>query len=256
MLRNRSRALMADQASPVSNSLFGSPRFKPFTPTTTQSIDHSVISPTSVLDSKPFFSLQNPFSYDPNTKPNSPKKPIFPGNKQKISGTNPIGLALIEEKYDSTLCKSVIFRAKLRVKIPPPLLPDSSVDDGGGDLFPSGIGDGGVMTVKEMEVCEEYTCVRTHGPDAKITHIFDNFVVKSSVDSGPERISMADLKNKNKNNKNNKNDFLSFCYTCNRNLELTKDIYIYRGEKAFCSHECRYQEMLLDEEEEQQQQSS
>lgn len=86
MLRNRSRAvtgkqaLMADQTSQSSssssassytkshqNSFFGSARFKAFSSTT----DHSVISPTSVLDSKPFFSLQNPFKPNPN---NTPKK--------------------------------------------------------------------------------------------------------------------------------------------------------------------------------------
>ncbi|CAL5428331.1 unnamed protein product [Camellia sinensis] len=40
--------------------------------------------------------------------------------------------------------------------------------------------------------------------------------------------------------------FLSLCYTCKKSLEQGKDIYIYRGEKAFCSSECRCQEMLFD----------
>ncbi|XP_038896512.1 protein MARD1-like [Benincasa hispida] len=252
MLRNRSRAvtgkqaLMADQTSqssssspssytkPLKNSFFGSPRFKAFSSTN----DHSVISPTSVLDSKPFFSLQNPFKPNPNTTPNK-KVTIFPENK---GPKKPIGLALIEDKNDSKPTKSVIFSAKLRVQIPPP----ESTMDGGGEM-----GNGLLMTVEEMEVCEEYTCVKRHGPNAKITHIFDNFVVKSSVDDygSPHNFSMADVRKKKIMKKNN-TDFLSFCYTCKNDLQLTNDIYIYRGEKAFCSQECRNQEMLLDEEEE------
>lgn len=261
MLRNRSRAvtgkqaLMADQTSQSSssssassytkshqNSFFGSARFKAFSSTT----DHSVISPTSVLDSKPFFSLQNPFKPNPN---NTPKKKIaiFPENNHKISGPKkPIGLALIEDKNDSKPTKSVIFSAKLRVQIP---ALESTVDGGGGGGGGGEMGNGLLMTVKEMEVCEEYTCIKRHGPNAKITHIFDNFVVKSFVDYGSSHnFSTADVRKKKKNNTNN--DFLSFCYTCKNDLELTNDIYIYRGEKAFCSHECRNQEMLLDEEEE------
>ncbi|XP_022150297.1 protein MARD1-like [Momordica charantia] len=262
MLRNRSRAvtgkqaLMADHTSqsssssnsytkPVPNPLFGSPRFRALAAmgfSETPQIDHSLISPTSVLDSNPFFSLQNPFSHDKSKlppPPNSPKS-IFSGNKQKIS--EPIGLALIEEKNDSKPSKSVIFSAKLRVQIPPPA-PEAAVRGGCAEKTEEFCWNfGGLMTVKEMEVCEEYTCVRTHGANAKITHIFDNCVVntKSFVDSGSQK-SMAVAKNKNA--------FLSFCYTCKNHLQQTNDIYIYRGEKAFCSNECRYQEMLLDEEE-------
>ncbi|CAM8919650.1 unnamed protein product [Rhodiola kirilowii] len=41
-------------------------------------------------------------------------------------------------------------------------------------------------------------------------------------------------------------DFLSFCYSCSKEL-AGKDIYIYRGEKAFCSPSCRELEMEDDE---------
>ncbi|KAK3212898.1 hypothetical protein Dsin_017604 [Dipteronia sinensis] len=41
-------------------------------------------------------------------------------------------------------------------------------------------------------------------------------------------------------------DFLSFCHSCNKKLE-GKDIYIYRGEKAFCSLDCRSEQILIDE---------
>lgn len=41
--------------------------------------------------------------------------------------------------------------------------------------------------------------------------------------------------------------FLKACGLCNRRLRPGKDIYMYRGEIAFCSSECRQQQMALDE---------
>ncbi|CAL9078376.1 unnamed protein product [Musa textilis] len=41
-------------------------------------------------------------------------------------------------------------------------------------------------------------------------------------------------------------EFLRCCFLCNKKLD-GMDVYMYRGEKAFCSEECRYQQMLQDE---------
>ncbi|XP_020574299.1 uncharacterized protein LOC110020511 isoform X2 [Phalaenopsis equestris] len=41
-------------------------------------------------------------------------------------------------------------------------------------------------------------------------------------------------------------EFLSCCNLCRKRLD-GKDIYMYRGEKAFCSKECRYQQIVSDE---------
>ncbi|CAM6024959.1 unnamed protein product [Sphagnum balticum] len=41
--------------------------------------------------------------------------------------------------------------------------------------------------------------------------------------------------------------FLDACFFCKRHLVDGKDIYMYRGDKAFCSTECRSQQILLDE---------
>ncbi|XP_062091187.1 FCS-Like Zinc finger 13-like [Humulus lupulus] len=46
-------------------------------------------------------------------------------------------------------------------------------------------------------------------------------------------------------------DFLSCCHLCRKKLH-GKDIYMYRGEKAFCSSECRSSQILNDERKEQQ----
>ncbi|KAL9242178.1 hypothetical protein vseg_016204 [Gypsophila vaccaria] len=41
-------------------------------------------------------------------------------------------------------------------------------------------------------------------------------------------------------------NFLSTCHSC-RNTLHGKDIYMYRGEKAFCSEECRQRQISIDE---------
>lgn len=42
--------------------------------------------------------------------------------------------------------------------------------------------------------------------------------------------------------------FLRACCLCKRQLNHGKDIYMYRGDMAFCSEECRYQQILMDDE--------
>ncbi|KAL2504573.1 Protein of unknown function (DUF581) [Abeliophyllum distichum] len=41
--------------------------------------------------------------------------------------------------------------------------------------------------------------------------------------------------------------FLRTCGFCNLSLAPGRDIYMYRGDKAFCSQECREQQMKQDE---------
>ncbi|CDP01422.1 unnamed protein product [Coffea canephora] len=42
-------------------------------------------------------------------------------------------------------------------------------------------------------------------------------------------------------------NFLRTCGLCNRRLAPGRDIYMYRGDSAFCSQECREQRMKQDE---------
>ncbi|EPS69545.1 hypothetical protein M569_05223, partial [Genlisea aurea] len=41
--------------------------------------------------------------------------------------------------------------------------------------------------------------------------------------------------------------FLSACFLCRRRLIPGRDIYMYRGDTAFCSLECRQYQMNHDE---------
>lgn len=42
-------------------------------------------------------------------------------------------------------------------------------------------------------------------------------------------------------------DFLKACLFCKRRLGPGKDTYMYRGDQAFCTTECRYKQIVIDE---------
>ncbi|RVW53994.1 Protein MARD1 [Vitis vinifera] len=126
--------------------------------------------------------------------------------------------------------------------------------------IPASVGSGqgliGSLSASEIELSEDYTCVISHGPNPKTTHIYGDCILECHSN---------DLANHNKNEEHKigsplivecsdnstpypSNDFLSICYSCKKKLEEGKDIYMYRGEKAFCSLNCRSQEILIDEE--------
>ncbi|CAI8602939.1 unnamed protein product [Vicia faba] len=246
LLRNRSRVvtkqtLMGEQSPPTQNftttipSLFGSSNYRDFH-FTSKRIE-SLISPTSILDTtKALTRFENPFSV--NNRNNNKVCSSSEKLNSNIIGLGLVGVLKDEPFHQNSekLTKKVLFGTdQLRVKIPS--LPTSTFESKSD--FCCKMNDSsqkGVLSLSEMEVYEEYTCVISHGANPKTTHIFDNCVVGSysSVPNSPHSFSL---------------NFLSFCYTCKTHLQHTKDIFIYKGEKAFCSQECRNQEMMLDEEE-------
>ncbi|XP_077219227.1 DUF581 family protein, putative (DUF581) [Tasmannia lanceolata] len=42
--------------------------------------------------------------------------------------------------------------------------------------------------------------------------------------------------------------FLDACFLCKKRLSPGKDIYMYRGDRAFCSVDCRCRQIFMDEE--------
>ncbi|KAF7849073.1 hypothetical protein BT93_L1271 [Corymbia citriodora subsp. variegata] len=41
--------------------------------------------------------------------------------------------------------------------------------------------------------------------------------------------------------------FLQSCFLCNKPLGFNSDIFMYRGDTAFCSKECRQEQIEIDE---------
>jgi len=115
---------------------------------------------------------------------------------------------------------------------------------------------------EELEVgCEEnYTYVTCHGQGKSFTKVL--YEEDGYVRSGHERKDLERSNNKLSTVKDSRpryeedfsayptTYFLSCCQLCNKNLH-GKDIYMYRGEKAFCSAECRSRQIMVDERKEQ-----
>ncbi|CAK8563960.1 unnamed protein product [Lathyrus sativus] len=105
--------------------------------------------------------------------------------------------------------------------------------------------DGLQMDYSSMEEDEEYTYVTCHVPNKTFTKVYydgevrrqqgynnnnNNVVVRTSE---PEPLFPTP-------------NFLNSCHLCGKNLH-GKDIYMYRGEKGFCSTECRSSQIMMDE---------
>ncbi|KQK08550.1 protein MARD1 [Brachypodium distachyon] len=104
---------------------------------------------------------------------------------------------------------------------------------------------GSIMSLDDIVNSEDYTCVVSHGPNPRTTHIFGDHVFEFQGEqlmpdeSGCEE-SLAPHLN---------GGMMSFCCFCCEKLKEDKDIYMYQGDKTFCSMECR-ENFMQDEMEE------
>lgn len=102
----------------------------------------------------------------------------------------------------------------------------------------------------EIELSEDYTCIRKHGPQSKVTHIFCDRILECHDDkltSFFEKNEDGGMVNSGDLASYPSMDFLKFCFSCKKSLD-GEDIFMYRGEKAFCSLSCRAREILVEEE--------
>ncbi|XP_027065923.1 uncharacterized protein [Coffea arabica] len=127
------------------------------------------------------------------------------------------------------------------------------------------------LSIEEMELCEEYTCVISHVGDNQIKkkEYFDdggflrNRNSTDAIISNAENISNASIGHWVSSEVVSASsavshagevpvaafpyaEFLNSCFLCKKQLHGL-DIFMYRGEKAFCSAECRYQQISIDE---------
>ncbi|XP_057468045.1 FCS-Like Zinc finger 14 [Actinidia eriantha] len=116
------------------------------------------------------------------------------------------------------------------------------------------------MEELEMDRLEDYTFVTCHGPNKSYTtrvycdggqygHDITSFE-RRSKNHGFALFEISPARFGEETTPYPASDFLSSCHLCQKKLH-GKDIYMYRGEKAFCSTECRYGQIVMDERKEQ-----
>ncbi|KAF5956469.1 hypothetical protein HYC85_003694 [Camellia sinensis] len=123
---------------------------------------------------------------------------------------------------------------------------------------------GGDLEEIDFDSLEDYTFVTCHGPNKSFTRVYcDGDEEHGKV--GHDRSIGFERRSKNYGfaifhispvrfgediTAYPASDFLNSCHLCQKKLH-GKDIYMYRGEKAFCSTECRYRQIAMDERKEQ-----
>ncbi|GFS36722.1 NAD(P)H-quinone oxidoreductase subunit, putative [Actinidia rufa] len=190
-----------DKYTKPTSSIFSSPSlFTAFASKSFTDSTESVMSPTSILDTKPFSASRNPCWSDPQTT-KSPKPEIRTHWDTLDSGKVGLGIVdhLFDEKSDPKLSKPesrmVLFGSQLNIQIPP--LPPSVLSPAESPKSPADFGIKtkkspfgsanpnsprvftGCLSASEMELSEDYTRVISYGPNPKTTHIFDDCVVES-----------------------------------------------------------------------------
>lgn len=103
--------------------------------------------------------------------------------------------------------------------------------------------------VKDNMIEEEFTYVTCHGPKKSTsTRVYYNGTEYSHVmgRSINHNMGVFNISSPTTLFDDRCNDFLSSCHLCRKTLH-GKDIYMYRGEKAFCSEECRQKQIRIDE---------
>ncbi|GMH02410.1 hypothetical protein Nepgr_004249 [Nepenthes gracilis] len=244
------------------------------------------MSSASTIDRKPFSAFPSPFSHDRKIPTTNPPTFSGNRQHHSWDGTDTkgIGLALIDSLTEDSNSeeasptskqkrKLVLFGSQLKIQVPPPPLQNSHLFLSNSPGSPAEFGTktpksslwllgntnceidvekssgliGESLSIEEMALYEDYTCVISHGPNPRTTRIFGNSVVESCFGAAG---SPAARKNVGFSWSENlsplPDNFLSCCHLCKKQLGHGKDIYMYRGEKAFCSQECRCQEMLFD----------
>ncbi|KHG28688.1 Inactive tyrosine-protein kinase 7 [Gossypium arboreum] len=245
----------------ISSSLFNIPGFLVGFSAKGSSDSDAVRSPTSPLDLRVFANLSNPFSVK------SPQSPSQNGYRKKWD-CNKIDLGIVNlladenkpngEKLEFPKRKNIIFRPRMKTELPcssrtiginssPQLVSKPS-------SLPTPLGHtSGSLSAHEIELSEDYTCIISHGPNPKTTRIFGDCILEchndelTNFDKTAEQLPRF-AKNTETLTAYPSDEFLSFCYSCKKKFEKDDDIYMYRGEKAFCSTDCRSEEIFAEEE--------
>ena len=191
-------------------------------------MDNSGGKKRPTINLKLFCTPSEPFS--------SPNPAKSPRNFQE----GVVGLGIVAAMTDSTNTQEAICFARTPRSSPIPIVSSAkaAANFRGGD---------GRNSDNFDELSENYTCVIPHYGDNLIKkHAYfgannKNSCVFTASSSSPKRTNIGQAKRGFW-----ADDFLSSCHLCKKELHGL-DIFMYRGEKAFCSAECREKQIRSDD---------
>ncbi|XWS24713.1 hypothetical protein CRYUN_Cryun27aG0007100 [Craigia yunnanensis] len=149
-----------------------------------------------------------------------------------------VGLGIVATMTDSTHTRQAICFAPSPRSTPIPIVSSAK---------PAANFRGGLNSENFDELSENYTCVISHFGDnlmKKHVHFGDdkkNCSVFTASFTSPGKNSIGQFKREFWSD-----DFLTSCHLCKRKLHGL-DIFIYRGEKSFCSAEYREKQITSDD---------
>ncbi|OEL36390.1 hypothetical protein BAE44_0002594 [Dichanthelium oligosanthes] len=206
----------------------------------------AVRSPTSPLDLKFFTGLGG-------TK--SPRSASLDASQnQKILLGDRVGLGLVDSLTDESPTplggRKVLLGSEMRItdNLSRKNSSTAPVQAGEVEQKDDNMSDGlkgSIMSLDDIVNSEDYTCVVSRGPNPRTTHIFGDRVFELQV----EQLMPGESKDEENMSPLVEEGVMSFCSFCSEKLKEGKDIYIYQGDKAFCSAECR-EHFMEDEMEE------
>lgn len=209
----------------------------------------TIMSPTSILDTKPFSCLKNPFWSEPTTPTGIEllKRTYWDNTKIDSKKSKGVGLGIIDSLVDDDdnvnndkKCggskskpetRMVLLGSQLKIQIPSmETRDDESSSSSCGRAFK------GCLSASEMELSEDYTRVISRGPNPRTTHIFDNCIVDSNCFEFNHEFSRSVRKNEfllnhcddDDDDSFPSNNFLSSCFYCKKHLDQGTDIFMYR----------------------------
>ncbi|KAK4370137.1 hypothetical protein RND71_009612 [Anisodus tanguticus] len=97
-----------------------------------------------------------------------------------------------------------------------------------------------------IEECEEYTCVISHDVGSNLIKKREYFDGQFIGNTNSNAYHIASINHGGDTPMFRTADFLNSCFLCKKHLQGL-DIFMYRGEKAFCSAECRCTQISIDE---------
>jgi hypothetical protein len=163
-------SLTKNQTKTLSPSLFLSPRLFMGLPPKIFSENDSSMSPTSILDSKVLPTISNS-----SVCHSTPKKPPSLGLAEALDNNQ-------HDLFNSPKKdrRMVLFGSQLKIQIPSIEFGVKNKETQLALLSPVR---GYIFSPKETETdwSEEYTCVISHGPNPRTTHIFDDCVINGDL---------------------------------------------------------------------------